>query len=177
MKKLLCSLGLMVALSQANQNDAKNVTIVKTTSSADGSVEVSRELLVDCIQSLPKLSELKAQTTARVEFLREINGEKEKNEQLRVWSARIEITYPVYQKEMVVVSQRSVQGKEPLVKDVEKRSHRTHVIEADPSHGDIFAGRSNRRYYFSSAEAASANALEKAGDWLKQQRVALCADK
>ena len=155
----------------------KNVNIITSTSGADGGMEVSREILVDCIQSLPNPNTLEAVSSAKVEFVRHINGEKEKDDQVQQWTAKVEIPYTIYQREMVIVSQRSVQGQGPVTKEVDKRLQKTYTVESDPSQGDSYGGRSNRVYYFSSADAAEKNAKEKAAKWIKQNQSNRCVEK
>ena len=51
----------------------------------------------------------------------------------------------------------------------------TQSFASDAGDGDIFAGRSNRKYYYSTPEAAEANAKKRAEAWLKQQQQTLCS--
>ncbi|MBN2189488.1 MAG: hypothetical protein JW699_08535, partial [Chitinispirillaceae bacterium] len=69
----------------------------------------------------------------------------------------------------------SVQGQEPVMKMVEKTLRQSRLFESNPSDGDHFAGKSNRQYYFPTAEAAVSDVKKRAAIWIKQQSAVICS--
>ncbi|MCX7727112.1 MAG: hypothetical protein N2053_09725 [Chitinispirillaceae bacterium] len=63
------------------------------------------------------------------------------------------------------------------MKVMDKSLKQTKVFTSDPSNGDIYAGRSRRQYYFSTAEAAAKDVKERAAAWIKQQQAVICSKK
>ncbi len=167
------------ALSASAQNDdqkkdAKNITIISAQTSADGKSTIAREVVEECILSLPAAGELEALTNAKTEYLRKLNGDPSQNQHMKVYAASVTINYLVRQKTLIIVTTNSVTAQEPVVKEVEKTVQKSQVIESDPNEGDVFSDISPRTYYFSTAEAAARNAKERARIWLKQHQQVLC---
>jgi hypothetical protein len=152
----------------------KNVTIITGKSTADGKSEVREQILEECIVSLPSSDGLEAVVQSQPLFLKEINGNPNQNDFVKTYSASIEINYMVYQKVLFIVSTSSVSGIEPTMKVMEKRIRHSMQFLSNPLNGDIYAGRSRREYYFSTAEAAIADARKQAQVWLKQQAPVVC---
>lgn len=155
----------------------KNITVISGTSTADGASTIHKELLEECIVSLPQASTLEAQVSAKSLFLKGINGDVNKNEFVNTYSAYIDINYILYQKVLIIITTNSIQQSEPKTQIVEKRIKQSKRFVADPSQGDIFAGKSMREYYFSTAQGAVANARKRAAIWLKQQSAVICRKK
>jgi hypothetical protein len=158
-------------------DEDKNITVISGTSTADGESTVRKELLEECIISLPRVSELEAQVTSESRYLKEINGETNKDEYRKTYTAQIEINYVLYQKVLIIITTKSIQGQEPITKIVEKRLKRSKVFDSNPSEGDIFANRSNRQYFFSSPEKAVEDVKKRAKIWLNQQAAVVCTKK
>jgi hypothetical protein len=152
----------------------KNITVVSAESKVDGKSEVSEKLLEECIVSLPGVDELEAEVTSSSAYVKEINGDPNKNEFVKMYSAVIEINYMLHQQSLYIVTTSSVQGQEPVMKTFEKSLARSKRFESNPTEGGNYAGRSNRQYYFPSAEAAIADAKKRAAIWLKQQSAVVC---
>jgi hypothetical protein len=155
-------------------DDDKNITVISGTSTADGKSNVRKEILEECIISLPRVNDLKAEVTSESRYLKAINGDPNRNEYVKTYSAQIVINYVVFQKVLIIITTSSVQGQEPVTKIVEKKLKRSEVFMSNPSEGDIFANRSNRQYFFSSAQKAVDDAKNRAKTWLNQQSAVVC---
>jgi hypothetical protein len=152
----------------------KNITIVTGQSSADGKSDVQERLLEECIISLPDVASLDAVVQSDSKYLKEVNGDPVKNDFVKTFSAVIDINYMLYQKTLFIVTTNSVSGTEPVMKVMEKNIRQSIRFESNAANGDIYAGRSRREYYFSSSEAAIADARKQAQVWLKQQAAIVC---
>lgn len=176
---LLPALALLAALAPAGTARAadtqnKNITVVSASSSSDGSSEISREKVEDCILSLPDPQKLEAQISSQSLFAQGINGVTGRNEWIKSYTARLDITYMTREKDLIIVTTRSVQGQPPVFREVEKTLRHTQTFTSNSAEGDTYAGRSNRQYYFTSAEAASRDVKERARVWISQQAPAVC---
>ena len=156
----------------ASQN--KNITVVSTESKVDGKSEISEKLLEECIVSLPSVDELEAEVTSTSAYVKEINGDPDKNNWVKMFKAVIEINYMLHQQSLYIVTTASVQGQEPVMKVFEKSLARSKRFESNPTEGGYYAGRSNRQYFFPTAEAAVQDAKKRAAIWLKQQSAVVC---
>jgi hypothetical protein len=155
----------------------KNVTVITAGSQADGSSELRRETISDCLLNLPDPISLEPSVTSESVYLKGINGEAGKDEWKKVYSARLELNYLQYQKALLIVSQRSVQGQPPVMKEIEKTLRQQQVFESNATEGDIFAGRSKREYYFTTQDGAIQDVKKRAKIWVAQQKSVLCPDR
>lgn len=172
---LLCT---MIGFAQDNgksSTENKNITIIHGTSLADGKSDVSERILEECITSLPKSSDLEPVVGSSSQYLKEINGDPAKNEFVQTYSATLDINYMLYQKVLVIVATSSVQGQEPVMKVMEKNLKQTKHFESNSANGDLFANRSHRQYFFSSAEAAKSDVTKQASAWIRQQSAVTCS--
>ncbi|HEX2959574.1 MAG TPA: hypothetical protein VHO70_22250 [Chitinispirillaceae bacterium] len=180
MKKLIVSSILLTACTigstVANDDNviSKDVTIIHGTSTADGKSEIGERILEECITTLPSVNELDPVVSSSSQYLKEINGDPQKNDFVKTYSATLEISYIIYQKVLIVVTTNSVKGQEPVMKVMEKNLTQTKRFESNSSDGDLYAGRSHRAYYFSTPDGASADVKKRAAAWLKQQASVLC---
>ncbi|MCX7727113.1 MAG: hypothetical protein N2053_09730, partial [Chitinispirillaceae bacterium] len=71
----------------------KNITIIQSQTSADGKTNVSESLLEECIESLPDPSSLEPVITSEAKYLKEINGDPNKNDFVKTYTATLEINY------------------------------------------------------------------------------------
>lgn len=163
-----------VTMVSGAEETKKKVTVITGNSTADGASQVRQELLEECIVSLPSASALEAIVESKPLYLKEINGEPERNEFVKTYSATIEINYMIHQKALIVVTTNSIESTEPTMKVVEKNLSQTKIFTSNSSEGDIFAGRSNRQYYFSTEQAAVNDAKKRAATWLAQQNAIIC---
>jgi hypothetical protein len=138
---------------------------------------VRKELLEECIVSLPQPVDLDADVSSSSFFLKGINGDNSNNAFVKTYTAVIEINYMLHQKELIIVTTSSVQGQEPVMKVFERNIRRKKSFESNSTNGDIYAGRSNRQHYFSTAEGAIKDAKKRALVWLRQQAAVVCPDK
>jgi hypothetical protein len=168
--------GLLAApvLAEEPRTQNRNVTVVTASSSSDGSSEISREKVEDCILSLPDPMKLEPLISSQALFVHGINGVAGKNEWIKAYTARLDITYMTREKDLIIVTTRSIQGQPPVFREVEKSLRHTQTFVSNPTEGDTYAGRSNRQYYFTSAEAASRDVRERARVWIAQQAPAVC---
>jgi hypothetical protein len=181
MNKLI-GMALIAALSaafvfagdKAPLTENKNVTLVQAASSVDGKSDVSEKLLEECIVSLPRVQDLEAEVTSQVAYLKEINGDQNKNDFVKSYYAILEINYMLHQQSLIIVTTSSIQGQEPVMKVVEKTLRQSKRFESNPTEGEYFAGRSLRQYYFPTAESAIADVKQRAAIWLKQQYAVIC---
>ncbi|HLU69837.1 MAG TPA: hypothetical protein VKZ88_03600 [Fibrobacteria bacterium] len=171
--------GLLAApvLAEEPRTQNRNVTVVTASSSSDGSSEISREKVEDCILSLPDPQKLEPQITSQSLFVQGINGVAGRNEWIKSYTAHLDITYMTREKDLIIVTTRSVQGQPPVFREVEKTLRHTQSFTSNPAEGDTYAGRSNRQYYFTSAEAASRDVKERARAWITQQAPTVCGVK
>lgn len=185
MKHAMTILSLALAAGSASaaepqgardRTERKTITLINAEGKVDGSSEISRESVRECVVSLPGPDALEAEVISESKFLREIDGAAGRNAWTKVYSARITVNYMVYRKDLLIVATRSVEGKEPTIREVEKRLPETRTFESNPADGGTFAGRSNRQYYFTSAEDAVKDVKARAQVWLRQQAPLLCGD-
>jgi hypothetical protein len=152
----------------------KDITIIHGQSTADGKSQIGERILEECSVSLPKIDDLEPEINSQSAYLKEINGDPSRNEFVKTYTATLEINYMVYQKTLIIVTTNSVKGQEPVMKVMEKNLKQTKQFTSSSSEGDLFAGRSNRQYYFSTPEAAAKDVKKRAAAWLKQQSAVLC---
>ncbi len=156
-------------------NQSKSLTVIQAESKADGESAITTERLVECLRSLPSIDGIEAEIHSEVVFLRDINGKTGDNRHIKVHTARLEVNYMLQQKDLIIVTTRSVQGQEPVFREVERSLKQSQVFVSNPANGDIYAGKSNSmQYYFSSAEAAAKDAKERARIWLSSQANVVC---
>jgi hypothetical protein len=174
----MIAIAITVLSAQAKSADTvtqnKNVTIITGQSAADGKSEVREQILEECIVSLPGAEGLEAVVQSQSLYLKEINGNPNQNDFTKTYTATIDINYMVYQKVLFIVTTSRVSGVEPVMKVMEKQIRHGRQFVSNPANGDIYAGRSRREHYFSSAEAATADARKQAQIWLKQQAPVIC---
>jgi hypothetical protein len=173
--------GIMLSVvcwqAAVGETTKKNVTVISAQTSADGSSEIQEKLLEECIVSLPSPADLQADVVSGAQYLKEINGNPDKNEFIKYFSATIEINYLVRQKSLIIITSRSIEAQQPVMKEVEKSIRHSIRFESNSVNGDLYAGHSNRQYYFSTAEGAIADAKKRAETWLKQQNAVVCPHK
>ncbi|MFC1585006.1 hypothetical protein ACFL5V_05620 [Fibrobacterota bacterium] len=160
-----------------DKTETKNVTLISAQSTADGKSKFWKELLEECIVSLPRAADLEAEVESQTQYLKEVNGKKGQDKHTKTYAASLEINYMLYQKRLMIVTTSSVQGQEPVMKEVEGKVKKTKKFTSNSTEGDIYAGRSNRQYYFSSSEGAVKDVKKRAAIWLKQQSAVVCKDK
>ena len=176
MKSLLYMLiiATIFATGSISADDDKNVTIIQGTSAADGKSQVAERLLEECIATLPNPRSLEPIVSSKSQFLKEINGEAGRNEFTKIYTAELEINYVIHQKVLIVVTTSSVQGQEPVMKVLDKTLKQSKKFVSNSSDGDLYAGRSRRQYYFSTAEGAKKDVRERAAAWIQQQSAVMC---
>jgi hypothetical protein len=173
---LASAAGAAAADAGHDKVEKKTVTLINATGTADGSSEISREAVKECIVALPAADALEPEVTSDSRFLKEINGETGKNDWVKTYTAKLVINYQMYKKDLLIVATKSVEGKEPTLREVEKRLPASKEFASNPADGDTYAGRSNRQYYYTKPEAAAKDVKDRAAVWLKQQKPLLCSD-
>jgi len=180
MKNIFFAVALFCAVFTVGASFAETksgkLVVLQGNANVDGNSTVTEKLLEECIVSLPSLKELEADVTARTEILKEINGETGKNDQVKVYTASVRISYKVRQKILIIITQNTLDAKDPVTRTEERVIMReSGPFESDPGEGNIFAGRSNRKYYYTTPDAAADNAKKRAQIWLSQQQNVLCS--
>ncbi len=168
--------GLTYGADAGAKVEKKTVTLINATGTADGSSEISREAVKECIVALPTAESLEPEVTSDSRYLKEINGDPAKNEWAKVYTAKLIINYQMYKKDLLIVATKSVEGKDPTIREVDKRLPAAKEFLSNPSDGDTYAGRSNRQYYYTKAEGAAKDVKDRALVWLKQQKPLVCSD-
>jgi hypothetical protein len=147
---------------------------VAGTSTADGGSEITREKVQHCIATLPDPDKLEALVSSEAVYARELNGESGRDEWIKSYTARLDISYLTREKDLIIVTTRSVQGQPPAFREVEKTLWHTQSFLSNDTEGDAYAGRSDRRYFFTSAESAIRDVKNRARIWVQQQAPAVC---
>lgn len=167
------ALPLLAAVAIAD--DRQLVTLVGAGTSADGTSQIRTQVVAECIGELPTLADLAPVVDSESLYLKWINGDRERNESVRTWTASVDVTYVLHRKEVVVVTTNSVERSEPVIREVDGRFDRTIQFVSNRENGDLFSGRTLvNEYYFSSPEAATRDAMRRAEAWLKQRRSVMC---
>ena len=100
----ILALGAMVGISKAAENtENKNVTYIEAQSSADGSSEVRRELIEECISKLPDPQTVEPLVSSEPVYLKGINGETGHDDWAKSYTAILNISYLTTEKEMLLV--------------------------------------------------------------------------
>ena len=168
---------ILATTAQADDRERKSLTLISAETSADGQTQVHRELLEECIFDLPTPSELVPVVTRQEEFLKAIDGDLGRNASTQTFSAVIDVGYVVRQATLLIITINSIEGREPILKEVERRLPKSVQFRSDPNNGDHFAGRGLARvYYFGTKQAAIDDARERAIAWLAQQKTIICAN-
>ena len=171
-------LGPLQTLSTAAENTQnKNITYIEGQSSADGRSELRREVIEDCILSLPNPDSVEPLMSSEAVYLKEVNGEKSRDDWAKSYTAKLEVNYLTSEKEILVITTRSVQGQQPIVKEVDKTLRHSQLFVSDPTEGGTYAGQSHRQYYFTTAAEAKKDVRERARVWIQQQKPVLCRIK
>ena len=165
-----------ISAESKDKVEHKTVTFISAEGKADGSSEISREAVKECIISLPKTEALDPEVVSDSRFLKEIGGDQSKNEWTKIYTAKITINYLVYRKDLLIVATKTVEGKEPTMRELEKRLPQSKEFVSNPAEGDTYAGRSNRQYYFTKPDDAVKDVRTRALVWLKQQAPLVCID-
>ena len=152
----------------------KNVTYISAETSADGGSEIAHEKILDCIQSLPDPAKLEAQVSSQAVYVKGVNGEPDRNEWVKSYTAQLDITYLTHEKELIIVTTRNVNGQPPVLREVDKVLRHTQTFVSNSTEGEVYAGRSDRTYYFTKADSAIKDVRERARVWISGQQAAVC---
>ncbi len=171
---LSCVLAPALAAT-ADEVERRITTVVSGGTLADGSSQIEKQVIEECVSSLPAVGDLEPIVDARSKYMRSINGDVEANGSVRTYSATVVVPFVVTQKQLVIVTTSSVEKSEPVLKEVEGRFDRSVSFSSNPENGDSFAGSGLvKEYYFSTEAAAIEDAMRRARAWLKQKRAVTC---
>lgn len=173
----LAPLGLSAQAQDKKTVSEKNVTVVTAHSTADGGSDVARERIRDCILALPDPSRLEAQVSSQSIYVQGINGETGKNAWIKSYTARLDVSYLTQERDLIIVTTRSVNGQPPVLREVDKTLRHTQTFVSNSTEGDTYAGRSDRQYYFTTAEGAIKDVQARARVWVGQQQATVCPAK
>ena len=160
-----------------DETKRKITTFVAGGTLADGRSQIEKDVIEECIVSLPGESDLEPIVDVRSKYMKSINGDKEANRSVRTYTATVTVPYLIQQKQLVIVTTSSVEKSEPVLQEVTGRFDRTISFSSNPENGDHFAGQGLvNEYYFSSERLAVDDAMRRAKAWLKQKRSVMCKD-
>jgi hypothetical protein len=180
LNKTACFIGLCCLIAFANTATAGEVerkitTVVAGGTLSDGSSKIEKQVIEECVSSLPKEEDLQPIVDARSKYMRSINGDVEANGSVRTYTATVTVPYVVKQRQLIIVTTSSVEKSEPVLKEVEGRFDRSVTFSSNPENGDSFAGADLvKDYYFSTEAQATEDAMRRARAWLKQKRAVMC---
>src|SRR4051812_49640656 len=120
--------------------EKKNITVITAEGKAGGASEISREAVKECIVSLPTTEAIEPEVVSDSRYLKEIDGDPAKNGWTKPFSAKITVNYMVYKKDLLIVTTPSLEGKEPTMKEIEKRLPQVKEFDSNPADGGTFAG-------------------------------------
>ena len=174
----LASLAPLAAHAEpAATKTEKNVTFISAETSADGASEIAHEKMMDCIVALPNPDKLEAQISSQSVFVQGVNGDVNRNEWIKSYIARLDVSYLTREKELIIVTTRNINGQPPVLREVDKTLRHTQTFVSNSTEGEVFAGRSDRQYYFTKAESAIRDVRERAKVWISQQQAVVCPAK
>ncbi len=175
-RRLLLLFALTLGVSAAAAaRDGKVITVVDAAGRGVGTSQIEADIISECISMLPSEAELAPVVEAKSVFLKNIGGDIERNESVRTYHATIDLSYVIYQRQLVVVTMNTVEKSDPLIKEVDRRFEREMHFESNPENGDQWSGRELvKDYYYSTPEAAVDDVLRRARAWLKQKRSVMC---
>ncbi len=171
---ILISLFTIILYADDTKTENKDITIISAQSTSDGKSEVRKELLEECIFSLPDVNTLEAVVTSESKYLHNVNGDASKSGYFKVYFATVEANYLMYQKELIIITTSSIKGQKPVMKEVDKKIRLSKTFSSNKSNGDLFAGKGKRDYYFSTEKKAVEDVMKRMNSWLKQQKSTLC---
>ena len=157
------------------QTNHKIITMVQTKYSPDGKTTIDKSLTQDCVVSLPTKEELSATVTSKPYFLKGINGTTLKD-WVKIHEATVVIDYLVHQKILFIVTQNVIAPDEPMMREVSSKRKLSIKFKSNSNNGDMFGGRSNRFYLFSTEAKAIEDAKTRAEAWLSNKRAVLCPE-
>ena len=155
----------------------KNVTFISAETLADGASEIAHEKMMDCIVALPNPDRLEAQISSQSVFVQGVNGDINRNEWVKSYIARLDISYLTREKELIIVTTRNINGQPPVLREVDKTLRHTQTFISNSTEGEVFGGRSDRQYYFTKAESAIKDVRARARVWIGQQEAVVCPVK
>ena len=162
----------------ADDVERKITTVVAGGTLADGSSQIEKQVIEECVASLPEESDLEAVVDAQSKYLRSINGDPGANGSVRTYNATVTVPFVVRQKQLVIVATSTVEKSEPELQQVDGRFDRHVSFASNPENGDSFAGADLvKEYYFANQAGAVEDAMRRARAWLKQKRTVMCGDR
>lgn len=174
---VIASLFLLLCAGTASTDETtrKITTLVSGGSLADGRSQIEKDVIEECIVSLPSEGDLEAIVDVRSKYMKSIGGDPSANRSVRTFTATVTVPFLVRQKQLVIVTTSSVEKSEPVIKEVTGRFDSAVEFSSNPENGDAFAGQGLvQEYYFSTQEKAIEDAMRRARAWLKQKRSVMC---
>ncbi len=170
----LCLVGL-TGLAGADETERKITTLVAGGTLADGRSQIQKQVIEECVLTLPNEGDLEPIVDVKSKYMRSINGDDAANGSVRTFNATVSVPYLVRQKQLVIVTTSSVEKSEPVLEEVVGRFDRSIEFRSNPENGDQYAGRELvHEYYFSNEQSAVDDAMRRAKAWLKQKRTVMC---
>jgi len=174
MKNLFLFFVLLIAFSSIYADDDKTITLINVQDTTHAQTNIQREKLDECMSMIAHVDDLEATTTMKTYYLKGINGDNSKNDWVKDYTASIEVPYMITQRKIIIITTQAVNPKDPTFKEVNKNFQKSKRFRSDSSNGDLFGGRSKRKYLFSSKEAAIEDVKQRAKAWISMQRAVMC---
>jgi hypothetical protein len=152
----------------------QKITIVNVVDTGKAEVVIDYRLLCSCVESMPDPDSLEGILSSDNEFVKGINGDPINNAWVRKYSAMLELPYMIQERELMTIAIKSLDAKDPMLKELKKLKFSSRLFLSDSRNGDSFAGRSNRQYYFSTPELAMEDVRNKAKVWIQNRKNILC---
>jgi hypothetical protein len=168
---------LLCGSAGGDETKRKITTFVAAGSLDDRGAQIEKQVIEECIVSLPNEGDLEPTVDVKSKYMKSIAGDPQANGSVRTYTAELTVPYLVQRKHLVIVTTNSVEKSEPVIKEVSGRFEDAKTFASNPENGDQYAGRGLvNEYYFSNEALAVEDAMRRAKAWLKQKRSVMCTN-
>ena len=96
-------------------------TFVAGGSLDDRGAQIEKQVIEECIVSLPNDGDLEPIVDVKSKYMKSIAGDAQANGPVRTYTADFTVPYLVQRKHVVIVTTNSVEKSEPVIKEVSNR--------------------------------------------------------
>jgi len=96
-------------------------TFVAGGSLDDRGAQIEKQVIEECIVSLPNDGDLEPIVDVKSKYMKSIAGDTQANGPVRTYTAELTVPYLVQRKHVVIVTTNSVEKSEPVIKEVSNR--------------------------------------------------------
>ena len=96
-------------------------TFVAGGSLDDRGAQIEKQVIEECIVSLPNDGDLEPIVDVKSKYMKSIAGDAQANGPVRTYTAALMVPYLVQRKHLVIVTTNSVEKSEPVIKEVSNR--------------------------------------------------------